>query len=80
MYVYRDEDLKKVISKIDSKEPVFEVPAGTSDAGLYHERTRENYTEVIEKHYGEIMGIIDSGATNDPYNKRTIFYCKKNEV
>ena len=73
----KEKDLIKVMESIHSKELVFEVPVGSNDVGLYNTRTLEKYTKLIEKCYGEIVELIESGATNDPYNKRTIFYCRK---
>lgn len=74
---FGDEALEKVLSKINSKELVFEIPVGTNDVGLYNVRTKGGYAEVVEKLYGKVVEIVDSGATNDPYNKRVVFYCRK---
>lgn len=74
---FTNEKLEALLSKVNSNELIFEVPIGISNAGLYYERTKESYTEVVEKCYGEVMKIVKSGATNDPYNERVIFYCKK---
>ena len=74
---FKEDKLTTLLSEIKSKELIFEVPVGSNDVGLYNTRTLEKYTELIEKCYGEVVEVIESGATNDPYNKRTIFYCKK---
>lgn len=74
---FPDEKLEKLASVINSKVLIFEVPVGTNDIGIYKCRTQEDYTDIVEKHYGEVIGVVDSGATNDPYNKRVIFHCKK---
>jgi 2-polyprenyl-3-methyl-5-hydroxy-6-metoxy-1,4-benzoquinol methylase len=74
---FNDKDLEKVVSKINSEELIFEVPIGKSGTGLYYERTKQDYIKMIRKLYGKVVEIVDSGATNDPYNKRVIFYCKK---
>lgn len=74
---FKDKKLERLLSKIDSKELIFEVPVGTNDVGIYQTRTQQDYARMVKKHYGNVVEVVDSGATNDPYNKRTIFYCKK---
>lgn len=74
---FSDEKLKALLPKITSEELIFEVPVGTNDVSLYHTRTEQEYREMIESLYGNVIEIVDSGATNDPYNRRVIFYCKK---
>lgn len=73
---FTDEKLEKLLSVINSKELIFEVPVGTNDVGLYQTRTESKYKNMIRKLYGEVVEIVKSGATNDPYNDRYIFYCK----
>lgn len=70
--------LGNLLAKISTKELIFEVPVGLNDVGLYQNRTEEDYREMIKEHYGETVRVVDSGATNDPYNKRVIFHCKEN--
>jgi SAM-dependent methyltransferase len=74
---FTDKQLNSVLSKITAKELIFEVPVGNNDVGLYQIRTKEWYKDRIEEIYGKVIDIIRSGATNDPYNQRVIFYCKK---
>jgi hypothetical protein len=74
---FKDNQLEKLLSKINSKELIFEVPVGTNDVGLYQTRTEDEYENMINKLYGEVVEIVKSGATNDPYNDRVIFYCQK---
>ena len=75
---FPDEKFLPLLTNITSKELIFEVPVGINDVGIYQIRTQEWYTEKIEELYGEVLSITDSGATNDPYNKRVIFHCKRN--
>lgn len=74
---FKDRDLEKVIKKIQAKELIFEVPTGNNDVGLYQTRDKEYYEELIKETYGSVEEIVESGATNDPYNKRLIYRCKR---
>jgi SAM-dependent methyltransferase len=77
---FEEDKLDRVLEKITANELIFEVPVGSNDVGLYQTRTRKWYEDKIEKIYGKVVKVVKSGATNDPYNVRTIFYCKRNEV
>ena len=74
----KDKDLDLLLFRIVADELIFEVPTGSNDVGLYQTRTKEWYEDRIRKQYGEVVNVVDSGATNDPHNKRLIFHCKKN--
>lgn len=74
---FDNEKLENLLSVINSKVLIFEVPVGTNDTGLYQLRTKQGYTEMVRKLYGDVVEVVDSGATNDPYNPRMIFHCKK---
>jgi len=74
---FTDKQFDSVLSEITAKELIFEVPVGNNDVGLYQIRTRKWYEDRIEKIYGEVVEVVESGATNDPYNQRIIFYCRK---
>lgn len=76
---FKEKDLVQVLKRIKSKELVFEVPVGKNDVGLYQTRTEEEYRKLVEENYGKVIDVVESGATNDAYNKRFIFYCKLNE-
>lgn len=73
----KEPDLTKVLGSIKSEELIFEVPTGSNDVGLYQIRDVSYYQELVEQRYGKVLEIAKSGATNDPFNYRTIFYCKK---
>jgi SAM-dependent methyltransferase len=76
---FDDFKLERVIKKMDCEELIFEVPVGDKpDFEKYHCRTEEWYRDLVEKLFGEVIEVVDSGATNDPWNKRRIFYCKSN--
>ena len=74
---FKDDKLTDLLSRVKSPELIFEVPIGNNDVGIYQTRTKRAYELLVEKHYGEVVSITKSGATNDPYNDRVIFYCKK---
>lgn len=76
---FPDEQLYELLFRIDSKELIFEVPCGKNDVGLYQTRTKRWYKKTIQKFYGKVLCIVDSGATNDPHNTRLIFHCKQHE-
>lgn len=74
----KEKDLIRVMESIHSKELVFEVPAGSNDVGIYQIRNIDFYKKLVQSKYGKVLQIVDSGATNDPYNPRVIFKCEKN--
>jgi len=71
--------LRGVIRRLKSKELIFEVPVGSNDVGLYQLRDEKWYRDLIVELYGKVQAVVKSGATNDPYNPRVIFVCKRND-
>ncbi len=77
---FEDKQLDKVLEKIIAKELIFEVPVGNNDVGLYQIRSTDWYVGRIKNVYkGELVKVVKSGATNDPYNQRLIFSARKIE-
>lgn len=77
---FEDEQLDRVLEKIIAKELIFEVPVGNNDIGLYQIRSMDWYVGRIKNVYkGKLVKVVKSGATNDPYNQRLIFYARKIE-
>lgn len=74
----KDDSLELLFKMIQSRELIFEVPVGQNDVGLYQTRPDEYYRSLVERNYGEVIEVIESGATNDPHNERIIYYCKRN--
>jgi SAM-dependent methyltransferase len=75
---FDDKKLEGIISRMECEDLIFEVPVGEEKFEKYHCRTEEWYNELITKNFGRVIRVVDSGATNDPWNKRRIFYCKSN--
>ena len=77
---FPDKKFKEVLKKIKSKVLIFEVPVGDNpEWDRYYLRTQMWYSNMVRKLYGNRMEVYQSGATNDPWNKRVIFKCQKNE-
>ena len=74
---FTDKELERLFSIINSKVFIFEVPTGTTKTDLYYIRLEQSYAEMVKKCYGKVVEIVNSGATNDPYNKRVVFHCEK---
>ena len=73
-----DESVRRIFRECKCNEMIFEVPIGdTPNYTKYHLRSKEWYESLVKELYGEVVEIVDSGARNDPINKRIIFICRK---
>lgn len=73
-----EDKVKTFLKKCKADELIFEVPVGDDPNFVrYKLRTEQWYMEAVEDNYGTVLEVAISGATNDPYNQRLIFVCKK---